>query len=442
MDAAPPPPPGPLMGPRPAVAGTDLAEERVTRDNRFQMLEARVAADEKASNESSEKLAWLKRLKISGYVQPQLIWQGFNAAASPNGTNGALPAGIDSNSTIAKADGTTTNPDFFRLRRARLKVEFMPTDYARFVFEIDPALQGGTVGGTGTIARNIEAQGVIRWSPQVTTDVGMGVFKVPFGKEVLQSDADRPFIERSWGEQNLTPAEFDTGIKAYTTAMISGGGIGTDGKLEAQVAVVNGVTEGEKNFVLVPDLNKGKDIVGRLNYDLGDWADFGVSGYYGQGQAVDATALRFKQFPRWAFNGEVGLHHEWSKALGKTKVFSEITFAENLDRGVKYAYALPAVPTDVTKDVTSLDERNFWIRVEQDLTEWVTLGARYDFYTPDSSIANNGRDTYSFIAAVHFTKGLQWMLEFDHAIDNVHKTNGVAPSKQIETLSNVLQARF
>ena len=41
------------------------------------------------------------------------------------------------------------------------------------------------------------------------------------------------------------------------------------------------------------------------------------------------------------------------------------------------------------------------------------------------------------------TKGLQLMLEFDHAIDHVHAaTATVTPNRQIETGSFVLQARF
>ena len=195
-------------------------------------------------------------------------------------------------------------------------------------------------------------------------------------------------------------------------------------------------------FSLLPAGLLGGALGGLLSGALGGCVENKLGTNTGQGASVDATALRFKQFPRTALNGEVELYHEWSKELGKTRVLSELTFARNLDRGVKYAFALPAVPSDVSIDAASLEERNFWVRIEQDLTEWVTLGVRFDTYTPDDSIANNARDTYSFVAAVHFTKGLQWMLEFDHAIDNVHRANGVAPSKQIETLSNVLQARF
>jgi len=43
---------------------------------------------------------------------------------------------------------------------------------------------------------------------------------------------------------------------------------------------------------------------------------------------------------------------------------------------------------------------------------------------------------------LHFSKALQWMNEFDHAVDNVHPKGGTAPSKQIETFSSVLQVRF
>ena len=81
-------------------------------------------------------------------------------------------------------------------------------------------LAGGPDNATGTIARNVEAQGIAHWGERRRDRrSAMGIFKIPYGWEVLQSDADRPFIERSWWEQNVTPGEFDTGAKAYTTAL-------------------------------------------------------------------------------------------------------------------------------------------------------------------------------------------------------------------------------
>jgi len=402
-------------------------------------LEAKLAEIQEKNEKRSKVLEWLEHVKISGYLQPQLLVQSFNDTASPNvGAGGAsgLPAGISANGITAKADGTTTNGDYFRLRRARLKVEVQPTEYAKFVMEIDPNLSGGTVSGTGTIARNVEAVAIIPWSKDVKTEIGMGIFKIPFGYEILQSDADRPFIERSWSEQSVASGEFDTGVRVYTTAL--------DKKFTFNAAVVNGSTQGDKNFSLLPDLNRGKDVLGRLNYNFGPF-DVGASGLIGSGSLVDATNLKFKQYTRWGVNFEAGIHYPFIKSLGNTKVFSELTLAQNLDRGSKYAAGIgqPTIPTpNINEDVGNKDERGVWVRIEQDFTEWFTLGARYDMYTPDSAQKNDARDTYSFVGAVHFTKGLQLMLEYDHAIDNVHKPGSNAPSKQIETFSTVLQARF
>ena len=437
MPATPAPAPPSVVAPPAVDAAHEQAEEQ-----RMRSLEARLEELERNDAENEAKLVWLNKLKISGFVQGQLVWQWFNAAASPNvGSTGTLPTGIGSNDTIAKGDpalngvGLTTNGDLFRLRRARLRTEFEPTSFARLVFEFEPFPVGGpNSGGIGTMARNVEAMGIARWSRDVVTDFGVGIFRVPFGFEILQPDQDRPFIEHSWGEQNMFPGEFDTGAHAYTTAL--------DRRLTVQAAVVNGSMLGEKTFSILPDLNQGKDIVGRVNYNLGP-IDAGVSGYYGQGQIVDPIGIRFKQFPRWAGNLELALHHTFSRRLGQTRLLAEATLAQNMDRGVNYAFALPAFPLDVINGtVDSKDERSTWLRIEQDFTRWLTVGLRYDFYTPDSAQQNDGRDTYAAVLVAHFTRGLQWMLEVDHAIDNVHKPGAAASSKQIETLSNVLQARF
>jgi hypothetical protein len=418
-------------------------------ERRVAALEARLDAANAMLRNDEGELTWLRMFKLSGYVQAQLLWQWYNDAASPNLVNGALPSGVSANDVTAQAVpafngvSSTTNGDYFRLRRARLKTEFMPADFARFVFEIDPTPAGGQTTGLGTIAREIEAEGIAHWTDHVVTEFGAGIFKIPFGFEVLQSDPDRPFIERSWGERNMTPGEFDTGARAYTTAF--------DGKLNAQVAVINGNMEGEKTFSALPDLNQGKDLVGRVNYDFGAF-DVGLSGYYGQGQLVDAAALRFKQYPRGAGNVEAALHHVFAPMLGETRVFAEGTLATNMDRGVNYApgIGLPALPAitmngmggDVFPAVQNLHEASAWCRVEQDFTRWFTLGLRFDYYTPDTARSNNGRATYAGVAAVHFTRWLQYMVEYDHSVDNVHAIGSKPPEKFYDVLSNVLQVRF
>ncbi len=421
--------------PHGATAGPGT-EERATA------LEARVQAMQRALDAldalQSEKPGWLRMFRVSGFVQGQLLWQWFNTAASPNLMGGALLPGLSANSVVAKPDpttgiGITTNGDYFRIRRARLKTELTPTDFARLVLEIDPTPPGWN-GGVGTIMRQVEAQGIVRWSGDLTTELAVGFFKVPFGFEIQQYDADRPFLERSWGERNMFPGEYDTGARAYTRALRT--------RLTVQFALLNGVTEGEKTFALVPDLNHGKDLVGRANYSF-EAFDVGVSGYYGQGQIVDAVGLRFKQFPRWAANLEAALHHTWLHRLGETRVFGETTLAQNMDRGTNYGFALPAFPADVVNGrVTDLNEWAAWARLEQDITRRFTLGLRCDFYTPDLSQTNDGRVTYDGLLMVHFRPGLRYIVEFDHVVDNVHAPGGRAPGKQVEQLSSVLQVRF
>jgi hypothetical protein len=349
-----------------------------------------------------------------------------------------LPPGVTANDVIARANGATSNGTFFRLRRARLKTEYMPVDSARFVFEIDPTPAGGATGGVGTIARNVEAQGIARWREGFVTEFGMGMFKIPFGYEVLQSDADRPFIERSWGEQNMTPSEFDVGAKMYTSWARD------RYRFDVQLAIVNGQMLGEPTFTLVPDLNKGKDFVGRAALDWG-WGTLGVSGYYGQGQTVDTTGLRFKQFIRAAVNVEGALRFSVAKVHKEewqTRILAEATFAQNMDRGTKYPFAVPAIPAVISSDVQNLGERNLWVRLEQDLTRWTTLGLRFDQYTPDVSQGDDARNTFGVVGVVHFNRWLQAMLELDHAIDHVHAAGKPVPDRQIETGSGVLQVRF
>jgi hypothetical protein len=328
---------------------------------------------------------------------------------------------------------STTNGDYFRLRRARLKTEFMPIDFARLVFEIDPTPAGGETTGIGTVAREVEAEGLARWTDHIVTEFAAGIFKIPFGFEVLQNDADRPFIERSWGERNMTPGEFDTGARAYTSAF--------DETLRIQLAIVNGNMEGEKTFSVLPDLNQGKDLVGRLNYNFGP-CDVGLSGYYGSGQLVTTTV--FKQYPRGAGNAEFGLHHAFVRALGETRLYAEGTLARDMDRGIYYGpgIGLPAMPAKLSDSVESLQEVNGWGRVEQDFSRWFTLGLRFDYYTPDTSRSNNGRATYAAVAVVHFTRWLQYMVEYDHSVDNVHAPRTKPPGKLFDVLSNVLQVRF
>ena len=417
------------------------ATHEADQDAREKTLKTRLEQAEAKLGALENKVGWLRYFNIRGYLQPQILIQSYNDRASPNvNASGQLPLGVSANDVTAKADGTTTNGTYFRLRRARLVTEVTPTEHARVIVEIDPNLSGGPSKGTGTIARNIEAAGNYNITPDIFAEVSAGIFKLPFGAEVPQTDSERPFIERSWGEQNMFPSEFDTGARVRVLAL--------DSHLQAHAAVVNGVTIGEKNFAVVPDLNHGKDVLGRVNYDFGP-VDVGMSAYAGTGQNVDATNLRFKQFPRWAVNWETAVHWIFLPSVGKTKLFAELTIAQNMDRGVNYGFAVPQIPAVISSNAqcggaanTFCDERSFFVRIEQDITQWATAGVRFDTYSPDTAQGSNSRSTFSFVGVFHATKMLQFMAEYDYAEDDIHRPGALAAGKVINIGSGVLQGKF
>jgi hypothetical protein len=113
-----------------------------------------------------------------------------------------------------------------------------------------------------------------------------------------------------------------------------------------------------------------------------------------------------------------------------------------MDRGVTYAFALPAFPSDLSLDVANRREIGYFARVEQDASRWLTFGVRYDAYTPDRSLSDDLRRTVSGVGVVHFTTKIQLMLEYDHAVDHVHAPATPVLDKLFDTMSAVLQGKF
>jgi hypothetical protein len=448
--AADPPllPPSSAGGPPTSTSGTDVApsepgaapaidlsdkEGEAKQDRRIRGLEYRITRDEQRIRSLEDRLRVLRNLRLEAFVQPQLLVQTFNSAASPNlQPNGELPAGIGANDTIAKADDTTTNGTFFRVRRARMRT-FYETDVMRLFLQIDALPAGGVGPGIGTILRNAEATGIARWTRQVRTEFTAGLFFTPFRKELLEASLYRPFIERTWFVQNAFPVERNYGAHAKTIAL--------DDRLVIDVSVVNGQTLGEKTFVALPDLNRSKDLIGHLTYKVG-FVTLGMSGYFGRGQVVDPQALRFKQFSKWAVNYEATAEYRLLRSLGETRLSAELTVAQNLDTGVIYSFAAPRIPSIFADNVQNLDERALYVRFEQDIKTRLTAGYRYDMYSPNTAIKNNARDTHAFLLVAKISPNLRWMNELGWAIDNVHPAGAAPPSKHIVMFSSVLQAMF
>lgn len=424
-----PSPPAPSTAP-----GASDAEANARQDARIHALEQRLAHSEQEIKRLESQTSLFKHLKLQAFIQPQFLVQSYNSAASPNRQpNGLLPPGIDANDTIARPDGTTTNGTFFRVRRARMRTIY-ETDVMRMFLQIDGLPAGGVGPGIGTILRNAEATGIARWTRGFRTEFTAGLFFTPFRKELLEASLNRPFIERTWFIQNAFPTERDYGVHAKTIAM-------PDDRLVIDLAVVNGQRLGERTFVALPDLNRSKDFIAYATYKL-EFLTLGASGYVGRGQVVDPQALRFKQFSKWAVNLQASAEHTFLRKVGESRLSAELTFAQNMDTGVNYAYAVPRIPTVITDDVEDRRQRALYVRFEQDITRHFQVGYRYDMYTPNVSIKNNARDTHAFLAVWKVSPNLRFMNELGWAIDNVHPFGTAPPSKHIVYFSSVLQAMF
>ncbi|MBS2018380.1 MAG: hypothetical protein JST00_36275 [Deltaproteobacteria bacterium] len=420
---APAPAPATVVAEGPAATATDEATAAKIR-----ALEARIAADRARLDKMESDLGFLRNLKIQGFIQAQYRVQDVNAAASPNLVNGQLPPGIGPNDVIAKPDGTTTNTNLFRLRRTRLRV-IHETDVTRFFLQIDVAPIGGPQPGLGTIARNAEATGIARWTKSLKTEVTGGLFMVPFRRELPEPSMYRPFIERSWAVQNMFPTERDIGVHVNTTF---------ENKFGFDIGVLNGQRLGEPRFFALPDLNRSKDLYAAVEASSGP-ATFSVHGYLGSGVVVDSQQLRVKNYGRYGVNFALLFAKTFFKDIGESRLLSEFAFTQNMDTGINYPFAVPAIPNRFSDDVVDIHQRSFYLRVEQDVTKWALGGFRYESYTPDTSVKNNARDIYTFMAGARFSKHLKFINEVSWAIDNVHPERATAPSQHIFQYTGWLQ---
>jgi hypothetical protein len=384
------------------------AAEEPSPDARLERLEARV--DEREARRAPDEL---RILHMSGYLQPQLV----------------VP--LAPGRTVALADGTTTNETLVRLRRARLKAEVTPSDYAQLTIEIEPLPKGARVPQAGTFARNVEAIGIARVSDDTRFELAMGQFNLPFGSEIMESNAGRPFIDSSFAMGAMFPGDFDIGAR----------GMFVHRGLTMMASVVNGVMLGEPTFALSPDFDGTKDLTLRADYDFGP-LDVGVSAYLGKGSRTDTPRLAFASWRRSAWNAEATLHHPALPKLGDTKIVFGATLGTNMDRGVAYSFTLPDFPRAPGGPIADKRQLGAVVRVEQDATRWITLGVRYDYYTPELDVADDGRSAFAAVGVVHFTRFLQTMLEYDVAFDHVHPAAAPTARNVTDTLSAVFQARF
>jgi hypothetical protein len=390
----PPPPPPPvdeqaraeIKALRESAEATKAELEAVQAElgaEREQRAEEVVGLREKLEKAHADALAGLR---FSGYMQND--WNAWNQASSDE---------------LNPSSGALLNDERFLIRRARLRAA-IDRDFAAGVFELD----GNTVNGA--TARIIDAEASLKL-PGETPElplvmVTIGLFKIPFGYEVVQSDRDRLFMERSTTSRALFPGEFDVGARLT----------GAWRFVRGAVAAQNGEPLGETATWPGRDPNHWKDITlhlgvdtpvtDRLSVNAGvsylwgkgfhpgtpatktavQWNDRNQNGVIDPGEivAVSGTpAVASRNFERFGYGANLLLALV-TPGVGASTLYGEIYLAQDLDRGILIADPYGPLSRD-------LREIGGYVAFTQDLGPYFCAGFRYDYYNPDRDSTDPAR---------------------------------------------------
>jgi len=429
----PPPPPGP------SPAEVELEAEQAQLKDALDAVQAELGAERE---QRAEEVIGLREKAEKAEAALKKVADKPPVMTAHGGISltGYLQAdwGIWNQTSEDEVNATTLQPlnqEAFLIRRARLRATIDKT-YLAGALELD----GNTV--SGTTARLVDAEASVKLpgdegAPLPLAMATIGLFKIPFGYEVLQSDRERLFLERSTAEHGLFPGEYDLGVR------LQGGWR----FLRYAVAVQNGDPLGEKAFP-GRDPNAAKDVAGRVGIDTAitddvsiavgfsglsgfgfhrgspatkavvQWSDRNEDGAFSTNELVvspGVAATPSGNFSRFAYGADLNL----SVAIpyvGRATAYGEVYVAKNLDRAI-----LPADPLGpVGRDYRELGGYG---AVTLDFGDIASVGARYDAYNPDRDSTDPTKSlvptsvaygTLGLLAALRCSDGGRLTLEYDH----------------------------
>ena len=422
----------PSVGPATPAASAPATEAAApttpTVDHRLEAVESKLAGTEETVGAMQASVDGFKKLKISGYIQGRYEYH-------------------------QDAVGGTSKPkseNRFYVRHGYLGARYEGKN-AEFFMQIDGN------NNDGLVLKDAEASFVDTWTP-LHLKLTLGQFKLPFGYEILQSDADRELPERSQVITGLFPGDRDRGVRLQASYEM----------LRLSVAVVNGASFGQKDpangFGVVQngyDPNGFKTVVGRVGVDLGSL----VGGFswmwgrtldtkFGLPDVVDGSKTAGQLLPdTYTYYAQTRLGADVQAyvdvpMLGGLAVKGEVIWARktNLDW---------STPADSCLNTESLG----WIvTVVQNFGQYVGLALRLDQFDPllastvDSrcyepvtpsplkSIGNRDVDKLTRLGAallLHGSQNIKFTLSYEHPWE---QTGPLKSSNDIVTAQ--LQARF
>ncbi|MET0795085.1 MAG: hypothetical protein ABW061_26440 [Polyangiaceae bacterium] len=399
-----------------------------------------------AARADAESAATPPAVVVSGYAQ--VDWVLHNQA---------------SRNEVNYATGTPLNQDRFTLRRGHLRFS-TEQHYLSGALELDANTTNGAQ------LRPINAEVGVHWPEHVDARVpqfrlSAGLIRIPFGFEVTEQDAVRPFLERSTAARAFFPGEFDLGARFQAQYRF----------LSLSVAIMNGHPLGDRVFpALAP--NAKKEIVGHLGtrselapgvvVEMGISADTGSGFHEGTPTSKDqlvwrddngdglvgptevqviagSSATPSQEFHRFALGADARFGVQFAPHA-RLELRAEIVRASNLDRAVE--------PADPVGSGYDLRELGWYLGVTQEVTRWGLLGIRYDRYDPDQDASEQRvavvvpRDrSYSTLAVLAMLRYGQGRLSFEYDRNRNalgRSANGAATSLASDALTVRAQLGF
>jgi hypothetical protein len=408
----------------PATPTTEAAAPAAPAlDQRLSAVESKLAGTEEAVGAMQASVDGFKKLKITGFIQGRYEYH-------QDAVDGTL---------------RPKSENRFYVRHGYLGARYEGKN-AEFFMQIDAN------NNDGVVLKDAEASFVDTWTP-LHLKLTLGQFKVPFGYEILQSDADREMPERSTVILSLFPGDRDRGLRLQ----------GSYEMFRLNVALVNGASFGQKdpsNFFGVTqngyDPNGFKTVVGRVGVDLGSLVG-GFSWMWGRALdtafgKLDMTSGKllpdtYTYFAQTRLGADVQGYVD-VPTLGGLAVKGEVIWARktNLD----YAYT----PANSCLNTQSL---GWMVTVVQNFGQYLGLALRLDQFDPllastvDSRcyepatpkpllvISNRDKDKLTRLGAallVHGSQNIKFTLSYEHPWEQT----GSKISNDIVTAQ--LQARF
>ncbi len=351
-----------------------------------QEISDRLAGINENLNTLNGDVAILKSLKASGYLQARYEYN-------------------DTSQTGDLVNGTVVNRNAnnFYIRRGRIKFTFQPAQSSKYVIYFDAS--------KNSISMKEAYLELYRSFDKHNFAFTAGQFNIPFGYEIEYSSSKRDFPERSMAENKLFPGERDRGINlTYTAPKYL--------QLNAGVLQGNGI-DGAWNTP-----RKAKDVVARAKAKFG-FIDVGMSGYWGKSYVASTAAVvgssswydanKNNQIdsgevkttsPKAAVQGST-----WDKDRYGLDAQAYLDLLPIGSTGLRGEFYLAR---DYNKDIKNVaHEQGWYLWLSQNLGKKFGAAARYDYWSPNTRLANNATGTWSFATSYFYDGNVRITLGYD-----------------------------